>query len=676
MALKTDDIEKNAKKLFDVLSSKGHVDVGALSQELGISKLDIWELASYLEENRKDITLVGNKKEDVIYLQTANLETPASTVPIRKVAGTYKIGVISDTRLGSKYQSLTPLYAAYALFENADVDFVVHAGHVFAGRQDKSRLGEMFIKDPDEQVDYAEAIFPKIKGVKTYMLSAHRDHSFSGKEGFRDLVKELTGKRSRPDLAYAGSDWRLRITDTDTSMRIMHPVDEAAPRGKSYGLQTIMEEIGNFIRTVNYGRIMHEKTNNLVLILGGYHIPIHIPKHAGLTAGISLPSLYTQSPFLRKRKISPIVGSYILELGFDKKRELENGGLNAMFLPLDSFIEKYDYFEKPRKKTGLDEIDDKILETLRMDLSVSYGDLSRRLSLNKDEVKKRITKLKSVFNTKEKTVIASPEDEAAVAGKKIVYYPDYAKKFSTPPMDFKAYEGKPLRVLGISDTHLGSRTDDASIKRLKEAYKIAEDEKCSLIVHSGDLTDGPGCTGYRGHINDAKFVGTDELVEYVAEVYPKSKIKTKMINGNHDDWIWRNVGHDLVKSFALRRPDIDYLGRLFQSFEQDGNKFTLIHGEGGSGYTLTTVLQKLLRYVLEYETDTNIMDVGNYHKAVYMYCSGVHCYSNPTMEYPGDFQKTRGIPEFIGFWLREYTRDKEGKITSVSNRYFDQKNVK
>ncbi len=684
MALKRGDTEKNAKKLFELLSSKGHATADSISKELGVSKLDVWELAAHLERTRKDVTLVGNKKEDTIYMHTGSLETP-SNIPITKVAGTYKIGFISDTRLGSKYQSLTPLYAAYRMFEHFDVDFIVHSGHVFAGREDKSRLGEMFIKDPDEQVEYAEAIFPRIKGVKTYMLSAHRDRSFSGKEGFRDLVKELTEKRSRPDLAYTGSDWRLRITDTDTSMRIMHPVDESAPRGKSYGLQTTMEEIGNFVKSVNYERIMHEKASNMILVLGGYHIPIHIPQHAGLTAGISLPSLYTQSPFLRKRKISPTVGSYIIELGFDQKRKLNNGGLKATFFPLDRFIRKYDYFEEPREKAGLDQIDEKILDSLRMELSLSYGDISRRLSLDKDEVKKRVAKLQGIYNTKTKTIIASPDDSGkeedkrtgdAFAEKKVVYYPDYTKRFGFPQVDFKDYGERVLKVMSVSDTHLGSKHDAASARRLRAAYQVAEAEKCHLILHSGDVSDGPGCTGYRGHKNDARFNGTDEMVDYMVKVYPQSGIRTKMINGNHDDWVWNDVGHDLVRSFALRRPDVDYLGRLFQSFDHEGVKFTLIHGAGGSGYTYSVVLQKLLRYVSEYEGNTNIMSVGNYHKAMYMYHGGVHCYSEPTTKSPDDFPKVRGIADFIGFWLRDYSLGKNGEITSVTNRYFDQRNTK
>ena len=88
-----------------------------------------------------------------------------------------------------------------------------------------------------------------------------------------------------------------------------------------------------------------------------------------------------------------------------------------------------------------------------------------------------------------------------------------------------------LKLLLISDTHLGSKYDRLDI--LRYLYDKAEDKGIQHILHSGDFTDGRSTRPEQ--VYELKEPSYEGQVDYCVEKYPSFSGKTYVIQGNHDD---------------------------------------------------------------------------------------------------------------------------------------------
>lgn len=85
-----------------------------------------------------------------------------------------------------------------------------------------------------------------------------------------------------------------------------------------------------------------------------------------------------------------------------------------------------------------------------------------------------------------------------------------------------------LKLLLISDTHLGSKYDRLDI--LRYLYKKAEEIGVNYVLHSGDLTEGvSGRPQQLYELRESSYTGQRD---YVVDKYPKSDIPTYIIAGN------------------------------------------------------------------------------------------------------------------------------------------------
>lgn len=137
-----------------------------------------------------------------------------------------------------------------------------------------------------------------------------------------------------------------------------------------------------------------------------------------------------------------------------------------------------------------------------------------------------------------------------------------------------------LKLLMISDTHLGSKYDRLDI--LRYLYQEAEDKNVNYVLHSGDLTEGR--SNRDDQIYSLKESSYDGQRDYVVEKYPKSNIPTYIISGNHDLWWVKRCGSDIVRDICSKREDMTYLGSDCEDLKIGKLKIRLYHGKGGSAY--------------------------------------------------------------------------------------------
>lgn len=211
----------------------------------------------------------------------------------------------------------------------------------------------------------------------------------------------------------------------------------------------------------------------------------------------------------------------------------------------------------------------------------------------------------------------------------------------------------------ISDTHIGSKYTQYTY--LHQFYDLCKEAGVSDIYHAGDITEGLKMRV--GHEYELYEVSADDMRDDVIANYPhREGVTTHFISGNHDASIYKQVGYDVCQAIAAARPDMNYLGRDCAVINLTPNcTLELRHPWDGAAYAVSYKLQKMIE-AMESDSKPNILVVGHYHKAMYMFYRNVHAL------YPGCFQaqtpftRGKGISVHLGGWIIEIRVDQNGTI--------------
>lgn len=116
----------------------------------------------------------------------------------------FRIGVVSDTHLGSKEEAVDELRLAYDMFADKGITTVLHAGDIVCGRGIfRGQEQETKVYTLDDQFDWARENYPRHDGITTYAISGNHDvEGEAGRVGY-DPVKKLASVR--PDIKHMGS---------------------------------------------------------------------------------------------------------------------------------------------------------------------------------------------------------------------------------------------------------------------------------------------------------------------------------------------------------------------------------------------------------------------------------------------------------------------------------------
>lgn len=235
------------------------------------------------------------------------------------------------------------------------------------------------------------------------------------------------------------------------------------------------------------------------------------------------------------------------------------------------------------------------------------------------------------------------------------------KERAASRLDVKLAPGATLKVGIISDTHFGSRFQQATA--LADFYRYCDERGVDAFLHGGDILEGIH-QAHRDAAYEQYAHGVDAQVSAVAEQYPKSKnAPTNFIDGNHDSWAFENVGVTTGTMIEQRRPDLKYLG-FHSAFVTIGPvRFLIQHGARGGGgtYAKSYKPQKLVEGLAEAErTQLDIALFGHYHQDLYLgRYMGVFSFMLPCFKAQDRFLRSLGRNPTIGGLLLEveFTRD-------------------
>lgn len=225
---------------------------------------------------------------------------------------------------------------------------------------------------------------------------------------------------------------------------------------------------------------------------------------------------------------------------------------------------------------------------------------------------------------------------------------------------------KIIRFAIIGDTQIGSKY--AQLTYLHSFYDLCQSEGIEHVYHTGDITDGLKMRV--GHEYELYEVSADEMRDDVVKNYPKyGSIKTHFITGNHDASIYKNVGYDIGQAIANMRPDMEYLGRDCAVINLTPKcTLELRHPWDGTAYALSYKMQKMIE-AMESDSKPNILAVGHYHKAEYLFYRNVHALQTGCFQGQTPFTRGKGISVHMGGWIITIRVDDKGTIQGFAPEF-------
>ena len=236
------------------------------------------------------------------------------------------------------------------------------------------------------------------------------------------------------------------------------------------------------------------------------------------------------------------------------------------------------------------------------------------------------------------------------------------REYSTKPHLFEGKEHYKLGVLG--DTHAGNRwTDWAFLRDIMAHFKK---EKVDMVIHTGDMTDGP----WQRHKNvlEQYAHGFDAQVDDFVENFPNIGMPIYMIDGNHDGWYKKGEGASVGRAIGERRDDIHYLGADEAVLKLGKLEIMLSHPDDGSAYAYSYKAQKQIESMAKMgEKMPDIILQGHYHKlfqiqfaGVNYFCTGTTCRQTPWM-------RGKKIAADMGAWLLNIDSNERGELAKIQS---------
>jgi len=214
----------------------------------------------------------------------------------------------------------------------------------------------------------------------------------------------------------------------------------------------------------------------------------------------------------------------------------------------------------------------------------------------------------------------------------------------------------------MGDTHINSKF--TQLTYLHQFYDECKRQGIAHVYHTGDIDEGEQMRP--GHQYECYTQGADDHVKEICRVYPKiDGIKTHFIIGNHDSSIIKRCGYNIGLTIADRRPDMKYLGQDCAIVKLTPNcLLELRHPWDGSAYAISYKPQKIMDAMAGGEK-SNILAIGHYHKAEYIFYRNIHCFQTGTFCAQTPFMRGKGLAAHMGGWIIDIDVDERGFIQKI-----------
>jgi len=212
-----------------------------------------------------------------------------------------KLGIVSDTHFGSRFEQLSALKDFYRIAEEEGVDAFIHAGDLVQGtpKMHRGMEHEVHLHSADGQINYTIDVYPE-SDLPTYFITGNHDDSFINESG-TNPVRAVTN--ARPEFHYVGQDASYLNID-GLRIYVVHP-SGGLSYAKSYRPQKITEAIP-----------IDKRTH--IVIIGHYHT--YGVFKVQETIAVMEPCFQGSYPWLIRKGLYPTIGGHIMDIEYDDDR--------------------------------------------------------------------------------------------------------------------------------------------------------------------------------------------------------------------------------------------------------------------------------------------------------------------------------------------------------------------
>jgi len=225
-----------------------------------------------------------------------------------KPGGTVRIGIVSDTHIGSKFQQITSLRNFYKYADSKGVQAYLHGGDMLEGIHQAHRDAayEQYAHGVDSQVNACVKQYPISANGPTYFVDGNHD-SWAFENVGVTTGSMIAAKRD--DLKYLG--YHSAFVDLDSvRFLLQHGARGGSSYAKSYRIQKLVEGLAD-----------NERAATDVALFGHWHQDSYIGRYMGVFSYM-LPCFKAQDRFLRSLGKNPTIGGLVLEIEFSRDRKV------------------------------------------------------------------------------------------------------------------------------------------------------------------------------------------------------------------------------------------------------------------------------------------------------------------------------------------------------------------
>ena len=319
-----------------------------------------------------------------------------------------------------------------------------------------------------------------------------------------------------------------------------------------------------------------------------------------------------------------------------------------------------------------------------IDNNRNITDIASELGINRDTVRARLkdyNMLRKSYNSKnvvsDKKVIIEKDKDLDFLRKKGYNLEDIvnlAKGLEKQTqMNSKPYfiGKKRVKFILFGDTHIGNIHYDAELMKL--VAKVAKSEKVDFVANTGDIFDG-WYQNRPASIFEQNAIGFDRQMNMAVEEFSQIDAPLYFITGNHSyNTFVRGAGIEAGPVFESRLKEkgmeAHYLGNANGDIYIGETLLSLMHPDGGSSYAISYKSQKITES-LESGKKPNILAIGHFHKAEYLFYRNVHIFQTATLMGQTKFMKGKGLAAHKGFWLVDLITKDDGQIDAITPRLY------
>lgn len=220
---------------------------------------------------------------------------------------TFRVGLVSDNHLASRYARMDVLNSLYDYFQEHGITTVYNCGNWIEGDA-RFNKHDVIVHGLEGQIRYFIENYPQREGITNYLITGD-DHEgwYTQREGidvgaYMQMRAEQAGRQDLKYLGHMEHDIIMKAEKGETVLRLQHPGG-----GSAYAISYTPQKI---VESLQGGEKPH------ILFIGHYHKAsynsirgVHVVQ-AGCTQD--------QSPFMRKKRLAAHLGGWIIEWSVDE----------------------------------------------------------------------------------------------------------------------------------------------------------------------------------------------------------------------------------------------------------------------------------------------------------------------------------------------------------------------